>query len=1247
MTTRRILAIAAIGFAAGAALADTEVVGGIEWTYEIVGGKAAVFNNNYAAIPSETVGAITIPSTLGGCPVTRIGNYAFECCYDITRVTIPAGVTEIADHAFSNCTSLESVSIPSSVTRIGEGAFYWCAALKLTVPNTVTEVGDYAFEGCDAMANANGFVIVRNVLHWYAGSAATLTVPSGVTRISHEAFQECHTLKSVTVPASVTYIGPYAFYNCNMLQNVVYLGTLPEVGYNIYSGTPGELVSIVPASGWATALAEGKWQDRLIRVATPSGKATVFFCSDSDIGICDSPFKVVAKGATVGTLPTVTSSSHRFVGWFTARDGGTQVTPATQVNVDVTYYARWTKNEETVGGITWKYSVEGGEAMIFNANYAAIPSDTSGAITIPSTLGGCPVTTIGPYAFEYCEALTRVTIPGSVRNIEHSAFTRCVSLESVTIPNTVTNIGDYAFHGCAALKSANVPASVVTVGDAVFAGCDALADANGFVIVRNILHNYCGAATAVTVPSSVMRIGSSAFEGRSAVKGVVIPDSVLSLGHDVFFGCTSLASVTLPEGLLEIGIYAFQDCTSLTSITIPSSVVRLESCLFHNCSSLETVTFCGSALIENNLYPCTSDYLKSVVPAAGWENELAAGIWCERSIRVTPGSTGKWTDSAGVEWTYRKMNGKAEIFKAHDTAAIPAGTSGAITVPATLGGCPVTRIGDSAFSECRSITAVTVPASVKSIGQMAFYHCEGLKSVTLSNGLTSLDQYAFYCCSSLKEITIPASVRHISYGALSDCGSLKTVTYLGPCPQGACMIDDVGIYDYSPEDLVSVVSATAGGWERVLAAGEWQGRDIRTAASGPSVTFNAQGGKFSNGAATKTVTATPGNLWGKLPMPAKDGQVFDGWYTAASGGTMITASSTVPTASTTYYAHWTPRLGLAAASEWGGAFETDSWCGQGTVAHDEKDALRSGIIYNNQSSYIRTKVTGAGTLSFWWAVSCEAGGNDKLCFLVDGVQKKYISGERDWANVTFAISGAGEHTIEWRYTKNATVTKGEDFGWVDQISWAATPAESAFVFDANGGKFSNGASVKKTDATPGNLWGKMYMPAKDGQVFVGWYTAKDGGQLVTSSSVVPNSYTTYYAHWTPRLGLAAASEWGGAFETDSWCGQGAVSHDGKDALRSGILYDNQSSYVLTRVTGPGTFTFWWKVSCEGGGNDKLRFLVDGVQKGTITGESDWAKVTVSVTGTGTHILKWVYSKNSTVTKGQDFGWLDQLNWQAK
>ena len=55
-----------------------------DYTYTVSSGKATITDC------SESIsGAITIPSTLGGYPVTSIGSYAFYNCSSLTSVTIP------------------------------------------------------------------------------------------------------------------------------------------------------------------------------------------------------------------------------------------------------------------------------------------------------------------------------------------------------------------------------------------------------------------------------------------------------------------------------------------------------------------------------------------------------------------------------------------------------------------------------------------------------------------------------------------------------------------------------------------------------------------------------------------------------------------------------------------------------------------------------------------------------------------------------------------------------------------------------------------------------------------------------------------------------------------------------------------------------------------------------------------------------------------------------------------------------
>ena len=179
-------------------------------------------------------------------------------------------------------------------------------------------------------------------------------------------------------------------------------------------------------------------------------------------------------------------------------------------------------------------------------------SFTGKLLTIPGSLAGRPVTSIGDSAFRNRRFLVTVTIPASVTSIDDRAFAGCSALTSVTIPESVTSIGDRAFAGCSALTTVIIPDSVTSIGGSAFAGCTTL--------------------TSVTIPASVTNI--SAY---------------------VFARCRSLTAVTIPDGISKIDGGAFQGCTSLSSVIIPASVCAIDASAFSGCTSLASILFNGDA----------------------------------------------------------------------------------------------------------------------------------------------------------------------------------------------------------------------------------------------------------------------------------------------------------------------------------------------------------------------------------------------------------------------------------------------------------------------------------------------------------------------------------------------------------------------------------------------------------------------------------------------------------------------------
>ncbi len=128
--------------------------------------------------------------------------------------------------------------------------------------------------------------------------------------------------------------------------------------------------------------------------------------------------------------------------------------------------------------------------------------------------------------------------------------------------------------------------------------------------------------------------------------------------------------------------------------------------------------------------------------------------------------------------------------------------------------------------------------------------------------------------------------------------------------------------------------------------------------------------------------------------------------------------------------------------------ETD-WFLQKTTYNSAPSAMQSRAVGDYGVATMTVKVFGSGTIKFHWKVSSEEN-KDLLSFAIDNVQKASISGNKNWAQQSFSITGDGEHTLVWYYAKNYRNAAGSDCGWVDDIVWTPAVGKTLVSISING-----------------------------------------------------------------------------------------------------------------------------------------------------------------------------------------------------
>ena len=332
-----------------------------------------------------------------------------------------------------------------------------------------------------------------------------------------------------------------------------------------------------------------------------------------------------------------------------------------------------------------KYSIEDGEVTI-----TGYVNEPAGALTIPETIEGYPVTGIGYRPFYDCDFLTSVEMP-NVHTIGYRAFYDCDSLTSVEMPNVKEVVGS-SFYGTAWYD--NLTDEFAVFGDGV-------------------LVKYCGTAKEVMIPDNVKYVAGfyrnanitsvsmtesqvicrAAFFECTSLISVKMPN-VETIGREAFFNCTSLESVKMPN-VKTIGDYAFYNCRALTSVKMPN-VKTIGALAFYYCGSLTSLEMPNVHTIEESAFSYSS------ITSLAMPNVETIG-----------------------EYAFSNCKSLTSVEMQN-----------------------VETIGEYAFSNCKSLTSVEMP-NVQTIGDSAFMYCSSLTSAYFySDAPTSFGTKVFYKCAS-------------------------------------------------------------------------------------------------------------------------------------------------------------------------------------------------------------------------------------------------------------------------------------------------------------------------------------------------------------------------------------------------------------------------------------------------------------------------------------------------------------------
>lgn len=434
-----------------------------------------------------------------------------------------------------------------------------------------------------------------------------------------------------------------------------------------------------------------------------------------------------------------------------------------------------------------------------------------------------------------------------------------------------------------------------------------------------------------------------------------------------------------------------------------------------------------------------------------------------------------------------------------------------------------------------------------------------------------------------------------------------------------------------------------------------------------TVTLNANGGKFSNGSDTWTDTKSEGTVV-TLPTPTRTGYTFNGWYTSATGGTLVSSPVTL-NADTTLYAGWTAKTNTLTLNANLGTFDGGSSTTAITITYDQKYGT------------LPTPTRPGYKLVGWFDTSSTSGGNEITSNTVHKTESDRIIYAR-WTpaqyKVTFNANGGTCDTTEATVTYNQKYTflptpskSGYVFdGWYLEDSFVnkvtknvtkvtATSDHTLYAkwkmvvkvtFNANGGNIGTATTQDINEFYNSDYTLPSSDPTRTGYTFVGWFTEQEDGkgvQVTNTTKVSKTTTHTLYAHWTDIKYTLTLDSNGGLFSNNQTTTTKSITYgkaygtldkptregydcDGWSTSKTGSVNVSEET-VLTSESNKKIYAHWKAKTC------------------TVTFDANGGKIGTENTSTKTETYDSNYELPSAPTRtGYRFvGWFTDTEYTTQ